>query len=62
MMLGIQLRGKKYDKHYPQARRLSPTKGQGCKPVDGGIFLRWTEVQLPLLKQGAPSERHPGPP
>jgi hypothetical protein len=24
---------------------------------NGGGSLRWTEVQLPLLKQGAPSER-----
>ena len=30
----------------------------GLKPTQAqSAFLRWTEVQLPLLKQGAPTER-----
>ena len=34
---------------------------QGLKSNMGGLsFFRWTEVQLPLLKQGAATERQAG--
>jgi hypothetical protein len=32
---------------------------RGRKPIEGEGFFRWTEVQLPLLKQGAPTESRP---
>ncbi len=62
MMLGIQLRGKKYDKHYPQARRLSPTNEPGQEARRRRGFLSLDRGPAPLLKQGAPSERHAGRP
>ena len=32
-------------------------KTPGLKPISKSLLLRWTEVQLPLLKQGASTKR-----
>ncbi len=34
-------------------------KFPGLKPITWGRFFRWTEVQLPPLKRGAPTENLP---
>jgi hypothetical protein len=41
----------------PFASSRSREYRPGLKPIEVEAFFRWTEVQLPLLKQGAPTQR-----
>ena len=36
-------------------REGAPEKAPGLKPIFRASLFRWTDVQLPLLKQGAPT-------
>jgi hypothetical protein len=38
------------------ARFSAGIEKPGLKPISKSLLLRWTEVQLPLLKQGAPTK------